>query len=212
MNGPLFIIGCGGFGREVHQIIAALREAQGGWDVSDFIDDAPSPENLARVAELGSIHVGGVSVLADRTEPFRAVIAIGDPAGRRAVAERLSAAPAEFPVVVHPDSTIGPDVTLEQGCVVAAGARLSTNIRAGVHVHIDQNVTVGHDSVLGDFSRLNPQACISGSVVVGSGATVGASATILPDLEIGEDAVIGAAACVVRSVRAKTTVKGVPAR
>lgn len=212
MNGPLFIVGCGGFGREVHQIVAALREARGGWEVSGFVDDDPSPGNLALVAALGLTVRGGVAALVDRTEPFYAVIAIGDPAVRRAMVERLAGAPAQFPVLVHPHSTVGPDVTLGPGCVVAAGARLSTNITLGAHVHIDQNATVGHDSSLGDFSRLNPQACVSGSVVVGAGATVGASATILPGLEIGELVVVGASACVVRSVPAKKTVKGVPAQ
>lgn len=207
MTGPLFIIGCGGFGREVHQIAAAA-----GRSVAGFVDDDPSDDNLDRVAELGARHVGAVSVLVERTEPFDAVIAVGNPAVRRAIAESLSAAPVTFPVLVHPDSTVGPDVTLAPGCVVAAGARLSTNIRTGAHVHVDQNATVGHDSTLGDFSRLNPQACISGSVHIREGVMVGASATVLPGLQVGAGAIVGAGACVVRTVAAGTTVKGVPAR
>lgn len=207
MTEPLFIIGCGGFGREVRQIAAAA-----GWTVANFIDDDPSPDDLDRVRALNSRTCGGVSELVGQTKPFHAVIAIGDPVGRRSVAKRLSGTTARFPILVHPASSVAPDAMIGPGCVVAAGARLSTNVRTGKHVHIDQNATVGHDSTLGDFSRLNPQACISGSVSVGAGAVVGASATVLAGLEIGEDAIVGAAACVVRHVPARTTVKGIPAR
>ena len=212
MTAPLFIIGAGGFGREVFSIIAALQ-ASGRWPAPiGFIDDVPSPTDLERVAILGSEVVGSVDDLIRRTEPFSAVLAIGAPSARRDIARRLSQSPVTFPVLVHPDATMGCDVRLAEGVVVAAGSRLSTNIEVGRHVHIDQNAVVGHDCTLGDFSRLNPQACVSGAVTIGRGALVGANATVLQGLDVGEDAIVGAGAVVTHAVPSTTTVKCVPAR
>ena len=212
MTTPLFIIGAGGFGREVFSIVAAASSAHGNvYDVA-FVDDHPSAADGARIGVLGSRLAGNVDYLASRREPFAAVIAIGSNQARKIIASRLSGAPVIYPVLVHPDATVGQDVQLSAGVVIAAGARLSTGIHVGSHVHVDQNAAVGHDVILGDFSRLNPQTCISGNVSVGEGVLVGAAATILQGLAVGVDAVIGAGAVVTRDVAPGAIVKGVPAR
>jgi len=212
VTAPLFIIGAGGFGREVFCIIRALEASGRGLNLEGFVDDGPSGPDLDRVAELGSRVVGRVDDMAKRHEPFGAVLAIGSASGRRAIAAHLSRSPVTYPVLVHPDATVGFKVRLAEGVVVAAGVRLSTNIQVGRHVHIDQNAVVGHDSTLGDFSRLNPQACVSGGVRIGPGALIGANATILQGLDVGDDAIVGAGAVVTRPVAASATVMGVPAR
>ena len=211
MTAPLFIIGAGGFGREVFSIIEALEASGSLPRPTGFIDDAPSAADLDRVHVLGSRVVGSVDDLIRRTKPFSAVLAIGSASTRRTIAGLLSHSPVTFPVLVHPDATMGYNVRLGEGVVVAAGSRLSTNIEVGRHVHIDQNAVVGHDCNLGDFSRLNPQACVSGAVTIGRGALIGANATVLRGLDVGDDAIVGAGAVVVRDVPDCAVVKGVPA-
>ena len=212
MTAPLFIIGAGGFGREVFSIIEALEVSGSLPHPAGFIDDAPSASDLERVGALGSRVVGSVDDLIRRTEPFSAVLAIGSASARRAIAAHLSRSPVTYPVLVHPDATVGFKVRLAEGVVVAAGVRLSTNIQVGRHVHIDQNAVVGHDSTLGEFSRLSPQVCISGSVTVASGAFIGAAAVVLPGLHIGDFARVGAGAVVTQTVARGITVKGIPAK
>ena len=190
MRTALVIVGCWGFGREVFGIVRAINAAGGDWHFEGFVDDDPSADRAAVVA-LGARILGTVDRLAERPDMFHAVVAIGSGAVRRAVVDRLEYAPVTYPVLIHPDATIGLHVSIDVGVVVAPGAWLSTNITVGAHVHIDQNATVGHDSVLHDFSRLNPQACVSGSVVVETGALIGASATVLQGLRVGEFAVVG---------------------
>jgi sugar O-acyltransferase (sialic acid O-acetyltransferase NeuD family) len=211
VTSPLFIIGAGGFGREVFSIVEALETSSSPHPIG-FIDDAPSPTDLDRVGALGSRVMGSVEDLIRRTEPFSAVLAMGSASAREVIARLLAHSPVTFPVLVHPDATVGRGVRFADGVVVAAGSRLSTNIEVGRHVHIDQNAVVGHDCNLGDFSRLNPQACVSGAVTIGRGTLIGANATVLQGLDVGDDAIVGAGAVVTRSVLSTATVKGVPAR
>jgi sugar O-acyltransferase (sialic acid O-acetyltransferase NeuD family) len=220
MADPLVIIGCGGFGREVFSLVQALAAAGAGWQVEGFVDDDPSPENARLVRALASRVIGPLDAVADRAAAelrsgrgaLHAVIAIGSPGARAAVAARLHDVPLRWPVLIHPDSTLGREVTVGDGSVIAPGARLSTNITIGRHVHVDQNAAVGHDSRIGDFARLNPQACISGSVQLDREVLIGANSTVLQGLRVGARSVVGAGACVTKDVPEGRTVKGVPAR
>lgn len=207
----LVIVGAGGFGREVSELVGALERVGAPWRVRGFVDDAPSEANRAAVLDLGSDLLGSVDDLISQPARPSVVIAVGAGVVRLQLAEKLSRGGFDFPVLVHPDATLGQRVRLGAGTVVAAGARLSTNIVTGTHVHIDQNATVGHDARLGSCSRLNPQACVSGSVQVGELATIGASATVLQGIHIGDGATVGAGAVVVRDVACRSIVKGVPA-
>ncbi|MBK5283682.1 MAG: acetyltransferase [Nitrospiraceae bacterium] len=179
--------------------------------IAGFIDDDPSPADLYSLEALGSKIVGSIHDLARRTEAYSAV-AVRSAVDREMIAGLLANSPVTYPVLVHPQATIGCDVHLSEGVVIAPGGRLSTNIQVGRHVQIDQNAAIGHDCDLGDFSRLNPQACVSGAVTIGRRAMIGANAIVLQGLKVGDDARVGAGAVVTNSVDPDTTVMGVPAR
>lgn len=210
---PLVIVGAGGFGREVLDVVEAINAVSPTHEVLGFVDDAITEMNLERITSRGARHLGGV---ADHLEGPHArvsyVIGIGGTATRRSLAARFDAAGAEAATLVHPASTQGSAVTIGPGSVICAGVRLTTNIDIGRHVHINLNATVGHDTTIGDVVSLNPLVSISGDCHLEEGVLVGVAGVVLNGLRVGADAVVGGSACAVRDVPPATTVVGVPAK
>ena len=195
------IVGAGGHGREVLDVLEACGEPFAG-----FVDDGQP--DLVPLERRGLRLLGGLDALADHDGTV--VLGVGDGSTRRRLAAALSvrwAAP-----LVHPRASLGSDVELAAGTVVAAGARLTTHIAVGAHGYVGPNATVGHDAVLGAFVTVLPGATVSGAVRLGDGVTIGTGANVRQGIAVGEGAVVGAGAVVVTDVAPGATVVGVPAR
>ena len=219
MSRPVVVVGAGGFGREVVDVVEAINTAAADrgdapvWHLEGVVDDSLSPENRERLDRRDIQHVGSTDeFLAGAARGTAYVVGIGEPGVRRRVATALDAAGLTAATLAHPAATIGSLSKLGAGTVVCAGARITTNIVVGRHVHVNPNATIGHDTTIGDFVSLNPQAAVSGDCVIESEVLVGVGGIVLNALRVGQGAVIGAAACAVRDVAAGATVVGIPAR
>ncbi len=202
------IVGAGGFGREVLDIIEAQQAAGDVIEFAGFIDDGEV--QLDRLVRRGAQLLGSSESLTGMDVAY--VIGVGAGATREQLAERLAGSRCRQQPLIHPQATVGGDVLFGEGCIVAAGARLTTNIRCGTHVDVHVNATVGHDCLLDDFVSLYPAAVVSGDVQLHRGATIGTAATVLRGLSIGQGAMVGAGAVVVKDVEPGTVVVGVPAQ
>lgn len=213
MTQRLVVIGGGGFGREVLDVIEAINfdhatTGEKAFDVLGFLDDGLPDGRL--LESYGVRHLGPVSHLAELPEDVGYVIGIGDPAVRRKIDEQGGRRPC--PVLVHPSATIGREVELGPGSVLCAGVRVTNHVTLGRHVHLNLNTTVGHDTVLGGYVTASPLVAISGKVTAGVGVFFGAGAVINPGVTIGAGAVVGSGAAVIRDVDAGVTVVGTPAK
>lgn len=212
MTEQLVVIGGGGFGREVLDVVDAinLEHAVTGaprYEVVAVLDDGePDPATL----EPYGVDVRPVDALDVMPAEVGYVVAIGSPRVRRQLDERFRGRPC--PVLVHPSATMGRAVDIGDGSVICAGVRLTNNIRLGRHAHLNLNATIGHDVRLGDFVTVSPLVALSGYVALGDEVMVGTGATLNPGLTVGAGAVIGSGAALLRDVEAGATVVGVPAR
>jgi sugar O-acyltransferase (sialic acid O-acetyltransferase NeuD family) len=215
MSTPIVVVGAGGFGREVIDVIEAMNAAapEPAWELAGVVDDSLAPANRDRLENRSITYLGTTDdFLASGGAPVSYAVGIGSPAVRRKIALRFDGDGHSGARLIHPSVTMGADVTIGPGTVLCAGVRITTNIAIGQHVHINLNATVGHDTSIGDFVSLNPLASISGDCVIEDDVLVGVGGIVLNGLRLGRGAVVGGAACAVRDVAPETTVVGVPAR
>jgi sugar O-acyltransferase (sialic acid O-acetyltransferase NeuD family) len=198
------IIGAGGFGREVFDVV----EDQ-GLDLAGFVADYDL--HLDEVAALGSTVLGGIDELASIDARF--VVGVGSPSGRRILDERALALGSEAaPPIRHSTATVGRETTIGDGSVLCAHAAVTTNCTLGRHTHVNLHASIGHDCVLADYVTLAPGARISGHCTLADGVELGTNAAIIPGVTVGEGAVIGAGAVVTKDVPPGVVAVGVPAK
>lgn len=211
MAEALIIIGAGGFGREVNDVVAAVNDAssQTVWDLLGFVDDGHV--HLDRLGRIGTRHLGTTAALTDHSNAWF-VVGVGNPRVRRLLADRAYAAGLRAATLIHPTATLGKDVVIGEGSIICSHVSITTNIRIGRHVQLNLNCTVGHEAVLHDYATVFPGATISGEVVLEEDVTVGTNAAVIQGLRVGQGSFVGAGAAVVREVPPGVTVVGVPAR
>lgn len=206
---PLVVVGTGGHGRETFELVSAINRATPTFALLGFLDDDPDA-NRDRVRALRTEVLGPVSLLEGMDARY--VLGVGSGEARRRLDERITAWGGEAAVLVHPEATVGAEVTLGPGAVVAAGGRVTTNVVLGRHSHLNVNASVSHDCRVGPYSTVSPGATVSGTVSLGEGVLIGAGATVIQGISVGGWSTVGAGAVVVRDVPPGVTAVGVPAR
>jgi sugar O-acyltransferase (sialic acid O-acetyltransferase NeuD family) len=207
MPNRLFIVGAGGFGREVAVWAAHWLAQEPAFVLHGFLDDNARalegfPSDLPLLGTPGAFEF----------QPGDgALIAIGNPKTRRAVANVLQGR-VTFPILIHPAAIVGPHCQLGEGSIVCPTTVLTTNVRFGKHVIANLGCSIGHDATLGDFTTLSPHVSVSGGAITGEGVFVGSNASLVPLVKVGAGAVIGAGSLVLRPVPENVTVFGLPAR
>lgn len=206
----IVILGAGGFGREVLDIIIAQNKVSKRWKILGFIDENP---------ELKGKMLNGYPVLGSfdwfpkiDLKEIRVVCAIGDNISKKKVVEKAKGLGLRFANVVHPSVIMTEFVTLGEGVIICAGCILTNQITIGNHVIINLDVTIGHDSIIEDFCTLSPGVHISGRNKIGEGANVGTGAVTIQGITIGRWSIIGAGAVVAQDIPDKVVAVGVPAK
>jgi sugar O-acyltransferase (sialic acid O-acetyltransferase NeuD family) len=207
-NPRVLIVGAGGHGLVVADILLAMASAQGGPPPVGFVDHDPA---LRGPGPAGLSVLGTMEDL-DKIAHDAVVVALGDNRTRMKVFNALALAGERFAVAVHPAARLGFGVVLGPGCMVCAGAIVNPEAEVAADCILNTGCTVDHHNRIGPHAHVAPGAHLGGGVRVGQGALVGIGAAVAPGVEIGAWAVVGAGAAVIRDVPENTVVAGVPAR
>jgi sugar O-acyltransferase (sialic acid O-acetyltransferase NeuD family) len=204
----LYIVGAGGFGREVYAWLLDLPGCDVEWSIQGFLDD-----NLSALD--GFNYERGVVARISDFQPNRDdlfVCAIGARAHKRRICEELKERGASFFTVVHPTVIVGPNVTLGEGVVLCPRVSVTCDVEIGEMAMLNLHCTVGHDVRIGAWSTVSAQCDLTGFVQIGEGAFLGSGVRVIPGKRVGDDAVVGAGSVVIRNVRDGQKVFGNPAR
>jgi sugar O-acyltransferase (sialic acid O-acetyltransferase NeuD family) len=196
----VYVIGAGGHGKVVVRLLQEL-----GHHVAAVFDDDPRRWQ----APLLGVPVLGPVTRIEEHPRLPAVIAVGDNAARRQIAERY---PLPWLTAVHPRAIVDRSVRLGRGTVVLPGAVIQVDACLGDHVIVNTAATVDHDCRIGDYAHLAPGSHLAGGVCIGGGVLVGIGAVAIPGITIGARTTVGAGAAVVCDLPSDAVAVGVPAK
>jgi sugar O-acyltransferase (sialic acid O-acetyltransferase NeuD family) len=204
----LFIYGAGGFGKEVMDVARRRNAVTGQWSDIAFVDD---------ITDARTIH--GAPVLrfddhAVRTQLDYAefVIAVGEPAGREALARKLRDAGAHAGRVVDPSTIVSDSAELGDGVVITPLCSISSDARIGAHACVNTMAIVGHDVEVGDYSVVSSMVNLGGACVIGAASYIGMGALIKEHVRIGSNSIIGMGSVVYGDIPDNVIALGNPAR
>lgn len=209
-----FIFGASGFAKEVEWLIFECnKKAADQIVVQHFVvaDNEYSEDQK----------VNGIAVISEtiyfnqfhKSEKHNCIIAVGSPAIRKKIYDKINAVTTLFPVLIHPSVLYDERyTTFGQGAIICAGVLMTTNLVIGDFVHINLDVTVGHDSVIGNFTTISPGVHVSGKVVLASNSFIGTGANLLENLSIVPNTIIGAGSVVTKSITESGTYVGIPVK
>mgnify|MGYP005836463779 CR=1 FL=1 len=208
---PIVIVGAGGFGREVAQLITDINEEKPTWEILGFVDDDPGK----REQDIGGLAV--IRTIGDMAWPkTRPAIAlgIGFPRVKRRIIRQITERfpEAEFPALIHPSASVGRNVAFGPGCLIAAGCVLTVDINMGSFVLLNLLCTVGHDATIGNFTTCYVNVNLAGYSALEDGVEMGTGSVVIPGKTVGSGSVVGAGAVVVNDIPPNSVAVGVPAR
>jgi sugar O-acyltransferase (sialic acid O-acetyltransferase NeuD family) len=188
MTSEIYIIGAGGLGCE---IAAALlnTELKSKFRLIGFIDD-----NLKTDTLINDIPVIGNIDWLSRQQNVNAIIALGNPALRKKIADKLSNARIDFATIIHPGASLhgSNHIKIGKGTYIADGCILTTNISIAEHNLILSGARLSHDTIIADFCTLMPGILISSGATIASNVFIGTGTIIAKQQQIDSSTIIPA--------------------
>ncbi|MFA5531195.1 MAG: acetyltransferase [Thiohalomonadaceae bacterium] len=204
----LFIIGAGGFGRELlSYALDIMKTDECGWVVKGFIDD-----NLNALAGFNTgYHVLGSVINHSVDKEALYICAIGDGKKRLTIGREFLGNGAQFINLIHPTARIRERVKMGIGNIFCPHSGSSPDVTIGDFVLVNCRSGFGHDCMIGSGCTLSGGCDVTGNCKLGEGVFLGSKAVITPGRKIGDYAKIAAGAVVFTHVKAGKTMYGNPA-
>lgn len=203
MKSKLLIIGAGGHGKVVAEIALKMNR----WSQIAFLDNDESRRSALNFDVIGKSddafrYIGGYDLF----------VAIGDNRIREELQEKLEKAGANIPILIHPQSIIGNDVSIGMGTVLMAGSIINCCSKVGKGCIVNTGATIDHDNEIEDYVHLSPGTHLAGNVRIGKGTWIGIGGLVSNNVSIITRSIIGAGAVVIKDINTAGTYVGVPAR
>lgn len=203
----LFIIGAGGFGRELETYLGMIKEDEREWELCGYLDDNEEalnnyPSNLKVLGNVAEFNF----------EPNdQVVLAIAHPETKKQIYAKLKSK-VKFFTYIDKSALVGEFVEIGEGSIICPNCIVTTNIKLGNCTILNIGTQIGHDVILKDYCSLMPNVDIGGCSIINEKVFIGTNSTIIPSKVISENTVIGAGAIVVKDIEVSGTYVGNPAK
>ena len=203
----IYILGAGGFGRELLQWIKDVNAVKPMWEIGGFLDD-----NLHALDEYKH-DVEIVGTIKDWVPKAGEVFALafGSPALKRKIVEIMKARGAKFATIIHPTALLSEFAEYGEGFIMFPYSKLSCNSTVGDFVTLLAS-PIGHDTTIGDYSVISGGCNVVRNVQIGKDVFLAAGVCIAQDVKIGDGAYLGLGSVVLKDVPAGCKTFGNPAR
>lgn len=204
----LYIVGAGGFGRELLNLILDIHAISGPrWNIKGFLDDTDDPLK-GKVCDYSV-----VGTIVDYMPQPNDVLALGiaAPSAKRKLVSMLQSRGAVFESIIHPYAYLGRHSAVGEGVIICGGFSMSVNVQIGNFVTLLSS-GIGHDVQVRDYTTISACCNIMGNVHLGEGVFIGGNVAIAPHANIGDNSYICLGSVVMGSVNPGVKVLGNPAR
>lgn len=203
----LIIVGAGGLGRIVQDVLSRDSEVMSDYNLAGFLD---TRTDLELPADLQTSVLG--SPLTHQVQPDEVFIpAIGDPGWRKKLLAPLVKQGATFYSYTR-QASIAARARIGKGVFLTPGVVISTDCELGDYSYVDTYVVIGHDTRVGAYCMIGAMSFLAGGVRVQDCVTIHPRSTIAKDVDLGTACTVGIGSVVVKNVPPKVTVFGNPAR
>lgn len=211
----IYVLGSGGFAKEVHFLINDINASSKKKPIYNFkgyIDKLSATDEVKFGEKKFPVFREDIFFCSDQFNKVDLAIGIGTPH----ILEKLYCKFSEkysFPNLIHP-SFVGHREAIMMGIgnIITAGCVFSLDIKIGSFNLFNLNTTVGHDTVVGSYNVVNPGVNISGGVTIGNKNLIGTNAAVLQYLSIGDNSILGAGAVLSKNLESNLVAVGVPAK
>jgi len=207
MQKRLFIIGAGGFGRELEGYLTEVPRDKRDFEIIGYLDDNPDAlhgkhSNFKIVGNIASYPLNADDMV---------LVAIADIPTKIRIFNILKGKVTFFSFISQ-HASIGPNVSIEEGAIICPGVKLGTGMVIGKMVSVNVDTVLGHDALIGDFCSLMPNVDIGGGTIIGEKVFMGTKATVAPRLKIAPETYLGIGSISIKDTKVPGTYFGNPAR
>lgn len=207
---PIYIIGSGGFAKEVMILINAINEQSERFSLKGFLNETAISATITAAGR--EVPVKKETDFLASNERTTASLAIGVGSPDRIWCISNTYRQCIFPNLVHPSVEYDVYSTrLGRGNIIAANCSLTCDISIGNFNILNIGTVIGHDATIGDCNAIMPRCQVSGGGNIGHCNLLGTGSTILQGVEVGDWNKVGAHALLTKSVLSNSVLTGIPA-
>lgn len=206
----LGVYGASGLGTEFAGLAERINMETPRWEEIVFIDDSPE-KNGQTLIDL-KIMDFQQAIEQYGLDGIEFIMAIGEPAVKDVVFEKVNNAGAHVTNLIFPDFIMPRGTTYGKGLVVHKASGLPPCSEFGNNVLIQGKAVMGHDLKVGDNVVISSLAFIGGNTTIGRNTYIAPGSLLRNGINIGENAIVGMGAVVTKDVPDNAVVVGNPAK